>query len=68
MLAQRAIPQSMSHIPAAARDLILKLLKYDVSDRLVDWDAVKKDPFFSGINWSEIAQVQLVPVDDLNAY
>ncbi|SPR01159.1 Protein kinase domain-containing protein [Plasmodiophora brassicae] len=56
MLAQRAIPQSMSHIPAAARDLILKLLKYDVSDRLVDWDAVKKDPFFSGINWSEIAQ------------
>ncbi|XP_023233906.1 ribosomal protein S6 kinase delta-1-like [Centruroides sculpturatus] len=47
-----------THISVEARDLIIKLLKYNVSERLGSGphgvEDIKSHPFFLGYNWNKV--------------
>lgn len=44
MMEQKAIPHSWRLIPDVARNLIERLLKFDMNERLTDWDEVRPHP------------------------
>ncbi|CEO95089.1 Protein kinase domain-containing protein [Plasmodiophora brassicae] len=54
MMEQKAIPHSWRLIPDVARNLIERLLKFDMNERLTDWDEFERHEFFRTIDWDQM--------------
>lgn len=58
MTARLQIPKTVSD---EAKDLLEKLLTRDPEQRLTEPPAIKKHPWFAGINWKALSQKEVVP-------